>query len=571
MKRILSFLVAITLSVSVLFTAGCSQEEDVIVLDVYNWEDYICRDDEADLIADFENYYYQTYGKKVKVNYSTFGTNENMYNELQLSKTQTENGYDYGYDLVCPSDYMIQKMIYEGMLEKFDYSINEGEEGNLSDYRNNVSDYIYKLFSDQTDVAGNKVNWNDYAAAYMYGTMGFVYNPDVLAANGYATGDESHWELPWKTYSKNLGTIKDSIRDTYALAIGKVYSEELTALANEYANDIENPEYQRRLVEIFNRTDDRTVEMVTKELIELKGNVYGFEVDSGKRDMASGKIAINFAWSGDAVYTLDIAEEDGTILYYAVPEEGSNIWFDGWVMPKGSNTVVSQEFINFLSKTDNAIKNMNFIGYTPAVSGEDMFYNCIDWYGTFVLIEVPNETEDSVLLDGKYYEEYYIGDAFEEGLIERTDNDIYAELIYPEYDDDYNVIGYTVEEDVQLYDYDVSFLLRTSNDVVNDVNYSVWTDTLGRQLSTQYPDKETVLRCAIMKQFTDVEMKKLNDMWDEVKVSAIPAWLMWMIIIVIVVAAVGIPVYVHLNKKGVRIILKKKNKDLKLVKREIIK
>ena len=74
-----------------------------------------------------------------------------------------------------------------------------------------------------------------------------------------------------------------------------------------------------------------------------------------------------------------------------------------------------------------------------------------------------------------------------------------------------------------------------------------------------------------MKQFTDVEMKKLNDMWDEVKVSAIPAWLMWMIIIVIVVAAVGIPVYVHLNKKGVRIILKKKNKDLKLVKREIIK
>ena len=131
--------------------------------------------------------------------------------------------------------------------------------------------------------------------------------------------------------------------------------------------------------------------------------------------------------------------------------------------------------------------------------------------------------------------------------------------------------GLTVEEDVQLYDYDVSFLLRTSSDVADDVYYSVWTDTLGRQLTTQYPDKETVLRCAIMKQFTDSEMKKLNDMWDEVKVSAIPNWLMILIVAVILLAIIGIPTYTHLNKRGVRIILKRKNKNLTLVKREILK
>ena len=199
MKRFFSFLAAVLLMLLPLFGTGCGMREDVIYLNVYNWEDYICIDDDANLIEEFEDYYYQTYGKKVVVNYSTFGTNENMYNELQLSKVKLEDGtYDYGYDLVCPSDYMIQKMLKEGMLEEYDRSL-----GNLTNYDNYTSNYILGLF--------DKNGWTNYACAYMYGTMGFVYNPEVLKENGYQEDDELYWDLPWKTYYKNLGTIKDSI------------------------------------------------------------------------------------------------------------------------------------------------------------------------------------------------------------------------------------------------------------------------------------------------------------------------------------------------------------------------
>ena len=577
MRKIASLILAILMLLASFSFTACAKTEDtgVIELNVYNWEDYIAQDSDADLISEFESYYYDTYGKKVKVNYSTFGTNENMYNELQLSKVKTANGYDYGYDLVCPSDYMLQKMIYEGMVEKLDYSIAEGEEGSLYNYERYVSNHIYTLFKNQTDIDGNYINWNEYAIPYMFGTMGFVYNPEVLSRSGeYVVGDESHWEFPWKTYTKNLGTIKDSIRDTYALAIGKVYSEELKALREEYkAGNITVDEYQKQLVAIFNRVDDKTIEKVTADLIDLKHNVYGFEVDSGKRDMASGKIAINFAWSGDAVYTLDIAEEDGTILYYTVPEEGSNIWFDGWVMPKGANKIVAQEFINFLASPENAIANMNYIGYTPAVAGEEMYYNCLDWYGTYVLVESNVETEDTVTLNGKYYEEVYFGDLDDATLSSMRNADGTYNIIYPEYDDDYNVIGLYYEEGVEMYEHDVSIILNTISDYADGNVYTVWTEAenINRQLFTQYPDAETINRCAIMKHLSDSDMKKLNDMWDEVKVSAIPSWLMWLIVGVILAIIIIVPLFTYLNKKGVRINIKLKNKNLTLVKREILK
>ena len=121
---------------------------------------------------------------------------------------------------------------------------------------------------------------------------------------------------------------------------------------------------------ILNRTDDDTIEKVEQALIDAKKNVFGFEVDSGKNDMITGKININFAWSGDAVYAIDEAEEQEVYLNYSVPQEGSNIFFDGWVMPKGANTTLAEAFVNYISMPENACANMDYVGYTSVIAGD---------------------------------------------------------------------------------------------------------------------------------------------------------------------------------------------------------
>lgn len=152
---------AAVLFVFALSAAGCASSGGKTVLRVYNWEDYISQpdgssDEYVDLIAKFEEE-----NPGVTVEYSTFGTNENMYNELKINAA--------GYDLVCPSDYMIMKMIDEDMVEPFtdDFLAN-------SNYAKYASPYIKDLFEQN--------EWTRYAAAYMWGTMGYVYNPELVSA-----------------------------------------------------------------------------------------------------------------------------------------------------------------------------------------------------------------------------------------------------------------------------------------------------------------------------------------------------------------------------------------------------
>ena len=538
MKRFFKFFVSFSLLFSLLTLYG---EGEVIELKVYNWEDYISIDDgsgeSVDLIKKFEQHCKEKFNLDVKVKYSTFGTLENMYNELMLTRTQAKDGsYTYAYDLVCPSDYMVQKMILEGMVEKYDYTIEEGKLGYINGYYDNASKFIVDLFK--------KYGWQDYATGYMWGTMGFVYNPEVITKlPGYTEGDEKHWSFIWKEYVKNLGTIKDSIRDTYALALGYVYSEELATLRKSYeSGSLTKAQYTDKVVEIFNRTDEESVNKVEEALSILKENIYGFEVDSGKKDMATGKIAINFAWSGDAVYTLDTADEDenGAELYYAVPEDGSNIWFDGWVMPKGANVPLAQEFINFLAQPENAKANMDFIGYTSVIAGNEMFENCVDNYGTYVMVEceAPKEGEAAEKAEGeeeeeqskpfldkesrKYYCDKYVGELSEEELNKFKNADGTYNFLYPDYDKDDNVTGMHKEENVTLYKHDLNYFFanKTTDAAEEKTDFTVITDVIGRQCSTQYPTEDIVARCAIMKHFDDEQMLRLNNMWDEVKVSS---------------------------------------------------
>lgn len=483
-KQILSTVLALCFAFPfLLLLAGCAAETSLI-LRVYNWEDYISEPTEndseyVDLISKFEEEYEEKTGQKITVEYSTFGTNENMYNELQINPGS--------YDLVCPSDYMIMKMISEGMVEEFsqDFLTN-------SNYAKYASPYIKDLFEEK--------GWTNYATVYMWGTMGYVYDPELSET---IEEDLSCWSGIWKKEYAEVATIKDSVRDSYFLGVAVAYREELMQLKERFEQgSIDAKAYNDEITRIMNLTDEETLEKTKDALIQLKENLYGFEVDSGKQDMIAGRISINFAWSGDAVYTMDDAEPyidengkeiPGIYLNYIVPEECSNIWFDGWVMPKGANTELAEAFIDFLSAPENAVENMNFIGYTSAIAGDRVFEEMIDWYDESADPENRGTDEDGNALVA--YDLNYFFNGTSDGGYDNGD-----------------FIIYVSEESAK------------------------------RQISAQYPTEDVLTRSAIMQHFDDETNASVNEMWEEVKGLPIPLWAyiaIAAIIVLILVAALS--------------------------------
>ncbi|HIU79321.1 MAG TPA: extracellular solute-binding protein, partial [Candidatus Coproplasma excrementipullorum] len=327
-KRMMCVGAAISLAAcSTLTLFGCSAESDVITLRVANWEEYIDLGDwgedefididneysedggvfgENSMVDDFVEWFNANHDYEVEVEYSTFGTNEDLYNRLSLGDV---------YDLVCPSDYMIEKLLNEGELEPYsetflDTSIEENY------YVNNASTYITDIFDNYMDGSGK--TWNGYAACYMWGTTGIVYNTDKVDEAAVST-----WEILRDTDYNRQVTIKDNVRDAYFATLGIIHGDEL----REGVSD-------ERRSDLLNDTSDETIAAAEDMLKEIKENVYSFETDSGKADMVTGKVLANYQWSGDAVYIMDEAEGDElnpTELWYSVPNECTNLWFDGWV------------------------------------------------------------------------------------------------------------------------------------------------------------------------------------------------------------------------------------------------
>lgn len=447
MKRINALILCFLLCF--IYTPAALAEQEV--LRVYNWQDYINegKDDDGAKIADsvielWEKDYERRTGRKVRVQYDTFETNETMLNTLRTGKTH--------YDLVCPSDYIIQKMLAatkDGTdesisVEKFDIST-------MANYNKYVSPYISDLFE--------KNGWTDYAVAYMWGTVGFLYNPETVKKE-----DVSTWDFFWNTDYKNRITCKDVSRDAYVVGSLYAHSGELIAANEKYeSGEIDAEELQKIVHAAANNTTDSNIKKVGSVLSEMKNNIYGFEVDSGKTDIVSGKIDANLAWSGDAVYAMDLAEEeDGKELAFVIPKEGSTIWFDGWVMPKGANVPLAQDFVDFLCRPEIAVMNMDYIGYTSAIAGDEIFDLVCDNY------------EDE---NGKY-----------------------------EYDLSYFFNG-TLSPD--KYSEDGRVIVRTN--------------TLGRQLTTQYPSLRETARCGIMEDFGSKNQAVL-EMWSIVKSNNISAF-----------------------------------------------
>ncbi len=373
MKKILALICCFCLTLNVFSLMACGKEPD---LRIYNCYDYI---DET-LLDEFVEYYFEKTGKEIKVEYSCFDTPEDAYNKLKVDPTK--------YDLLCPSDYMIEKMAVEGRLEEFSMP----SDGN---YATNLSPFVKERLESVTwEQGGEKKNLSNYAAGYMWGTIGLVYNPDKIDNED----DMKSFQSLWNTKYKNRFTIKDSVREAFFIGLSNYHYNELIS-AKEDLN------YLERITALFNDTSSNTINQVKNSLFKLKENSLGMEVDEGKDQIVLGQIDVYLAWSGDAVYAIDEASNQDVVLKYSVPEEGSNVWFDGWCIPKNAkNKDLAIEFIDFLSKPTNVIKNMEYIGYVSCIAGDEVF----DWVKDSYGVEEGAYTEDLSYFfgDGDYTVSY---------------------------------------------------------------------------------------------------------------------------------------------------------------------
>ena len=165
--------------------------------------------------------------------------------------------------------------------------------------------------------------------------------------------------------------MKDSVRDSYAAVL--FYMHEYNLLPNEISPTFKLPYNKLSIAQLINCTDDALLNKAKELFVNQRDHISGYEVDFGKDDMLNEIVYLDLAWSGDALWAIECSEyyedTDTYQLGYYVPKSGSNIWYDGWVIPKNSNNkLASMMFIDFLSKPSNAIKNSIFIGYTSAVA-----------------------------------------------------------------------------------------------------------------------------------------------------------------------------------------------------------
>ena len=329
---------------AMLFTLGAcqrSQEERNRILKIYNWADYI----DEDVLAEFPDWYKEQTGEEIEVIYQVFDINEIML-------TKIERGHE-DFDVVCPSEYIIERMMKKDML----LPINR-DFGKTPDYIPNLAPYIQdelnKMSFDERKVT-------DYAVAYMWGTAGVLYNT-ALATEEEALTCGSLWSPKFN----NRILMKDSYRDCYGLAI-------------IYANTERLQNGEVTVEQLMNDNSQEAIATAEEYLKKMKPNIAGWEADFGKEMMTKGKAWMNFTWSGDAVWAIEEADAVGVELDYVVPIEGSNVWFDGWVIPKyARNVKAASYFINYMCRPDIALRNMDAIGYVSAVATPEILEAKID-------------------------------------------------------------------------------------------------------------------------------------------------------------------------------------------------
>ncbi len=310
MKKILSLVLLCALLCALL--AGCggsgkaesaASSSGTLTLNVYNWGEYISDGSEGsyDTIAEFEKWYQETYGQKVKVNYDTFSSNEDMYAKLSAGAVS--------YDVVVPSDYMIARMADEGLLLELNYD----NIPNIS----NIDENFRGLFYDPD---------NKYAVPYVFGAIGILYD-----ANQVDPADVTGWDLLWN--EKYAGSILqfNNPRDAFGTAMYKLGID-------------------------VNSTDKADWDKAYNALMEQRPLRYGLVMDEIYNLMGAGEAAIGVYYIGDYFFIQDAQAEAVDIRYFA--PETTNFYVDAMCIPSCcQNKELAERFINFMLDRDAAVAN----------------------------------------------------------------------------------------------------------------------------------------------------------------------------------------------------------------------
>lgn len=515
----------------------------VQVLKVYNSDDYILPDMDAKeaenngydpepikgINTRFEEYMKNEYGKNVRVQYETFSTNEDMINQLRTGKID--------FDLVCPSDYAIQRLMAQDLIIPFESNDYPGSTPNYDQY---ASPYLIEKVKsikavdcynggtsgeEKTDIMQN------YMRGYMWGTVGLLYNPtfykfqDRNITPEKITEDIQDWNIMWDEDYKNTAYAKDSVRDTMAAVYMNAFHDEIYALKDQFeAKTISDDEYNEKLTEIFNRTEQHYLDQqISNSLSTLSKNIYGYEVDNGKDDIQKGTmVGIDLAWSGDAVYAMNGADDlrkadpSKPTLYYVLPEGCDNLWLDGWCMTKNALThgvtELAQQYVDFLSnpfpESDEyemgpAVANMDYIGYTPFIASDEILNYLRDSYD----VRTPEENEE------------IIGDETSDGSSGNEEDNPYIDA--PE----------GVEGENYLKK-DLSYFFEGTLEDNTDAYIYYDVESKDRQLDAMYPDASILPHLVIMKDYGD-RTTAVNEVWEAGKALQFPVWGYWVVLSII--------------------------------------
>lgn len=348
MRNYLRIVLVFLLCISVFPLSGCEQREEKLTLNVYNWGEYISdgSEDSLDVNEEFENYCREELGLDVTVNYTTYASNEDMYNKLKSGSTT--------YDVVIPSEYMIAKMIDEDMLSPLNFD-------NIPNYK-----YIAPEFNDEKNSFYDP--GHRYSVPYTYGMVGIIYNEEMVDEE-----DIGSWDLLWNEKYKGQILQFNNPRDAFGTAI-------------YWAGD----------VDAVNSTDPQVWYSAVEKLKIQKPLVQSYVMDEIFNKMKNGSAAVAPYYAGDYLTMYD--DNDSLKFYY--PKEGTNIFVDAMCVPKCTkNQELAELYINFMLSEEIAIANAEYIGYaSPNMlvrDNEDYKADMLDWNEEALDILYPSE-EDRV-------------------------------------------------------------------------------------------------------------------------------------------------------------------------------